>query len=71
MALATTLEGRIAAITGASSGMGAATARRLATRGAKVALIARRADKLNEIVAGIKDAGGTAIALGARLGKSQ
>jgi NADP-dependent 3-hydroxy acid dehydrogenase YdfG len=61
MALATSLNGRVAAITGASSGMGEATARRLAAKGAAVALIARRADRLEKIATEIEEAGGCAI----------
>ena len=54
------LDGKVVAITGASSGMGEATARYLAARGAKVVLGARRADSLHRIVAEIRDAGGMA-----------
>ena len=59
----TTLAGRVAVVTGASSGIGAATARRLAASGAKVAVLARRADRLEQLVKEIEQAGGTALAL--------
>ncbi|MFG2128660.1 SDR family oxidoreductase [Streptomyces sp. NPDC048751] len=58
----THLEGRVSVITGASSGIGAAAARALATRGARVVLAARNADKLDTLVTEIRDAGGTATA---------
>ncbi len=57
------LEGKTALITGASSGIGAATALKLAANGAKVGLAARRTERLEEIVSQISRAGGQAIAL--------
>ncbi|GAA2545122.1 SDR family oxidoreductase [Mycolicibacterium diernhoferi] len=57
------LTGRVAVVTGASSGIGAATAERLATLGATVAVAARRADSLDALVARITEAGGAALAL--------
>jgi NADP-dependent 3-hydroxy acid dehydrogenase YdfG len=55
----TDLSGRIVAITGASSGIGAATARAYARAGATVSLAARRADRLESVAEGIRAAGGT------------
>jgi NADP-dependent 3-hydroxy acid dehydrogenase YdfG len=54
------IEGKVVVITGGSSGLGEATARHLAARGAIVAIAARRADKLAAIVADIEAAGGKA-----------
>lgn len=59
----TTLNGRVAVVTGASSGIGAATAKRLAASGAKVAVLARRADRLEKLVNEIEQSGGTALAV--------
>lgn len=57
------LAGRVAVVTGASSGIGEYTAKALALRGAKVVLLARRKDKLESIVAEITAAGGEAFAI--------
>ncbi|MDR7276660.1 SDR family oxidoreductase [Catenuloplanes atrovinosus] len=54
------IEGKVVAITGASDGIGAVTARMLAARGARVVLGARRADRLERIAAEITEAGGAA-----------
>jgi NADP-dependent 3-hydroxy acid dehydrogenase YdfG len=56
------LEGQVAIVVGASSGMGRATALALAAEGAKVALAARRAAELDGLLAEITRAGGEAIA---------
>lgn len=57
-----TLQDKVVLITGASSGIGEATARVLAAHGARVVLGARRTDRLERLVADIEAAGGTAVA---------
>ena len=54
------IQNKAVIITGASSGLGEATAQRLAAKGAKLMLAARREDRLKELVAKIEQAGGTA-----------
>jgi NADP-dependent 3-hydroxy acid dehydrogenase YdfG len=57
------LDGTVALVTGASSGIGEAAARDLARNGAAVALAARRVDRLEGLAKQIRDDGGTALVL--------
>ena len=57
------LQGKVCVITGASSGIGEATARRLSEAGASVALGARRVDRLKTLVEEIESGGGRALAV--------
>ncbi|MBM3151952.1 MAG: SDR family NAD(P)-dependent oxidoreductase [Chloroflexi bacterium] len=59
--------GRVAIVTGASSGIGAATARRLAAAGLRVALVARRLERLLDLKSEIESGGGQAEAFAADL----
>lgn len=54
------LTGLVALITGAGSGIGAATATRFARAGARVVLVGRTADELDQVARAIRDAGGEA-----------
>ena len=58
--MAKELDGRVALVTGASSGIGEATAEALAAAGAKVVVAARRIDRLQQVVERIGKAGGEA-----------
>jgi NADP-dependent 3-hydroxy acid dehydrogenase YdfG len=57
------LDGTVALVTGASSGIGHATARALAGHGAAVALVARRKDRLDDLATAIEKDGGRALAV--------
>ena len=57
------LEGKVAAITGGSRGMGAAFARRFAAEGSAVSLIARDGERVESVAKAIRDAGGDAMAI--------
>jgi len=57
------LSGTVALVTGASSGIGEATALALAEQGAAVAIAARRKDRIDALAARISDGGGTALAI--------
>ena len=61
--MTTKLEQTVALVTGASSGIGEATALALAAEGATVALVARRRDRLDDLKQRIESAGGTALAV--------
>lgn len=63
MSMSRGLETTAALITGASSGIGAATAEELAAHGARVAVLARRRDRLDELATRIRDSGGEVLVL--------
>jgi NADP-dependent 3-hydroxy acid dehydrogenase YdfG len=61
--MANALEGTVALVTGASSGIGDATARSLAGHGAAVAVVARRRGRLDALAANVESGGGRALAI--------
>jgi NAD(P)-dependent dehydrogenase (short-subunit alcohol dehydrogenase family) len=65
------LRGRVVAITGASSGIGEATALACARAGASVALAARRTERIEALAGRIEETGGEALAVTADVGEEQ
>lgn len=61
--MSTNIKGKVVVITGASSGLGEATARLLSAQGSKVVLGARRGDRLQSLVNALTAAGGEALAI--------
>ena len=57
------LDGTVALITGASSGIGEATALQLSAQGARTAVVARRRDRLDDLAGRITEAGGEVLVL--------
>ncbi|MDX3457123.1 SDR family oxidoreductase [Streptomyces sp. ME02-8801-2C] len=62
------LDGKVAVVTGASSGLGAGFARALAEAGADVVLAARRADRLTEVAKHVQDTGRRALTVATDIG---
>ena len=65
------LEGKVAVITGANSGVGAQTARQFAAEGAKIVICARRKEVLDNVADEIKANGGEVIAVSADISKDE
>jgi NADP-dependent 3-hydroxy acid dehydrogenase YdfG len=65
------LSGQVVAVTGASSGIGEATALACARAGAAVALAARRVERIEELAQRIAAEGGRAVAIGADVGEEE
>ncbi|WKN43580.1 SDR family oxidoreductase [Tunicatimonas pelagia] len=65
------LQDKVVIVTGASSGIGEATAEKLASHGAKVVLTARREDRLKELKQKIESAGGKALVVTADVTKNE
>ncbi|MCE9687347.1 SDR family oxidoreductase [Shewanella sp. AS16] len=64
------LEGKIAIVTGASRGIGRATAKLFAAEGAKVAVVSRTQESIDEVVADIEAKGGTAMGIVCDIGNA-
>src|SRR3984893_12967752 len=61
--MAEALDGTVALVTGASSGIGEEASRALAARGAATALVARRRDRLEKLAAQVEERGGSALVI--------
>ena len=64
------LQGKVAIVTGATQGIGRATAELFAAEGASVVIVARGRERLDAVVAGIKQAGGKALGVQADMSKA-
>jgi NADP-dependent 3-hydroxy acid dehydrogenase YdfG len=71
MTTTTELQGTVSLITGASSGIGEATALMLAAQGSAVAIAARRRDRLEQLAGKIEDQGGKALVIEADIGSRE
>jgi NADP-dependent 3-hydroxy acid dehydrogenase YdfG len=71
MTVTADLSGKVAAVTGASSGIGEATAVMLAEAGAAVSVAARRGDRITDLAKKIEGAGGRALAIEADIGDEE
>lgn len=65
------LEGRVALVTGGGSGLGAASAKKLAQAGAQVGVLSRTRDEIEKVAREIESAGGQAVALEADISDPQ
>jgi NADP-dependent 3-hydroxy acid dehydrogenase YdfG len=69
--MASTLKDTVSLVTGASSGIGQATARALAATGSAVAIVARRRERLDELAKEIEGQGGRALVIEADVGSEE
>ena len=65
------MDGQVAVVTGSSKGIGRAIAERMAQHGARVVISSRRQDACEAVAAGIRDAGGSAMAVACNIGRKE